>query len=132
MAKNRGPRSGILSRKKPAHLKNTRSPLRASPPFLGITKVVFGPGFIWVDWERRSSFYVLPRAYDHFCCYWREPRTSSTLVGAGHRSRTASVRKAAYAFPSPSRSEILAFQPMADSRETSTSFCGMPSGFEVS
>jgi glycosyltransferase involved in cell wall biosynthesis len=27
----RGPRSGILSRKKPAHLKNTRSPLRASP-----------------------------------------------------------------------------------------------------
>src|SRR5258708_25181766 len=44
----------------------------------------------------------------------------------------SSVRKAAYAFPSPSRSETLAFQPMADRRETSTNFRGVPSGFEVS
>jgi hypothetical protein len=51
---------------------------------------------------------------------------------AGHRSRTASLRKAVYAFSSPSRSEIFAFHPIADSREASRSFRGMPSGLEVS
>src|SRR5262249_45025995 len=53
-------------------------------------------------------------------------------AAAGDRSRTASVRNAPYAFPSPSRRETLGFQPMADSLEMSTSFRGMPSGFEVS
>src|SRR5262249_36767520 len=41
------------------------------------------------------------------------------LVVASHRSRAASVRNAACAFLSPSRSATFS-QPMADSRETST------------
>jgi hypothetical protein len=49
-----------------------------------------------------------------------------------YRSRTVLLRKSAYAFASPSRKGILAFQPMAASRELSRSFRGVPSGLEVS
>jgi hypothetical protein len=49
-----------------------------------------------------------------------------------HFSRIGFIRKSAYAFPSPSRRETFAFQPRAESRETSTSFRGVPSGFDAS
>src|SRR5262249_17470321 len=42
------------------------------------------------------------------------------------------ARKSAYAFPKPSRREVCAFQPNAESREMSTNFRGAPSGFDVS
>jgi hypothetical protein len=54
---------------------------------------------------------------------WRFTLTTSRQFFCRHRSRSGWIR--------PSRKEILAFQPMAESREMSRSFRSMPSGFEV-
>ena len=55
-----------------------------------------------------------------------------STFGTGQRSRGALVRKCAYAFERPSRSCTFGFQPIADTRDTSSSFRGVPSGFEAS
>jgi FkbM family methyltransferase len=50
------------------------------------------------------------------------PMHDLSLFDTRQLSRTGCARKSAYAFPSPSRKEVFALHPRAESRETSTSF----------